>query len=495
MQDSEGNLVELTVSELSGAVKRQIEDGFGRVRVRGELGRVARPASGHVYFDLKDDKAVLAAIMWKGTAARMSVQPEQGLEVILTGKLTTYPGQSRYQMIVESLEPAGEGALMALLNARRQQLAAEGLFDAARKQQLPYLPQVIGVVTSPSGAVIRDILHRLSDRFPRHVLVWPVRVQGETCAEEVARAIAGFNALSPDGDIPRPDVLIVARGGGSLEDLWGFNEEIVARTAAQSDIPLISAVGHETDTTLIDYAADMRAPTPTAAAEMAVPVRAELVAQTADLSARMMRAQTRLLAAKGDYLRGAARGLPRLEDMLALPVQRLDALRLRLSGGLQAHIRAHAGRRDRVAARLTPYALAQRVQALSRQLGDMQRRAQRQITAIVDNGFVQAAGLGRQLTLLSHESVLQRGFALVLDSQGRAIRRAADAPPGTDIDVRFAGDDALSARVTGSGDTGSGDTGSGDTGSGDTGRPAKPRPAPSRKAKNKPADDGQGELL
>ena len=282
MQDSEGNLVELTVSELSGAVKRQIEDGFGRVRVRGELGRVARPASGHVYFDLKDDKAVLAAIMWKGTAARMSVQPEQGLEVILTGKLTTYPGQSRYQMIVESLEPAGEGALMALLNARRQQLAAEGLFDAARKQQLPYLPQVIGVVTSPSGAVIRDILHRLSDRFPRHVLVWPVRVQGETCAEEVARAIAGFNALSPDGDIPRPDVLIVARGGGSLEDLWGFNEEIVARTAAQSDIPLISAVGHETDTTLIDYAADMRAPTPTAAAEMAVPVRAELVAQTVD---------------------------------------------------------------------------------------------------------------------------------------------------------------------------------------------------------------------
>jgi len=482
MQDAQGNLVELTVSELSGAVKRQIEDGFGRVRVRGELGRVARPASGHLYFDLKDDKAVLAAIMWKGTVARLNVQPEQGLEVIVTGKLTTYPGQSRYQMVVESLEPAGEGALMALLNARRQQLAAEGLFDAERKRELPYLPQVIGVVTSPSGAVIRDILHRLSDRFPRHVLVWPVRVQGETCAEEVARAIAGFNALSPDGDIPRPDVLIVARGGGSLEDLWGFNEEIVARTAAQSDIPLISAVGHETDTTLIDYAADRRAPTPTAAAEMAVPVRAELAAQVTDLSARLMRAQARFVSARQDAVRATARGLPRLEDILALPAQRLDALRLRLSGGLQAHIRAHAGRRDRVAARLTPFALSQRVQASSRQLADLHGRGRRQIMAIIDNGRKQAAGLARQLTLLSHESVLQRGFALVLDGDGRAIRRSAEAPTGTDIDVRFAGEDALSARVT-------------DTSAPAKTTPAKTGPSAPKTGKKKPADDGQGKLL
>ena len=320
------NLVELSVSELSGQVKRLVEDSFGRVRVRGELGRVARPASGHLYFDVKDDKAVLASVMWKGNAAKLAMHPEQGLEVILTGKMTTFPGQSRYQLVVDSMEPAGEGALMALLEARKKQLAAEGLFDEARKKPLPYLPRTIGVVTSPSGAVIRDILHRLSDRFPRHVLVWPVRVQGETCAAEVARAIAGFNALAPDGDIPRPDVLIVARGGGSLEDLWGFNEEIVARTAAQSDIPLISAVGHETDTTLIDFTADRRAPTPTAAAEMAVPVRGDLQANLAELEGRLLRAQGRYLERERSHLSGLARGLPKLEDMLALPTQKLDTM-------------------------------------------------------------------------------------------------------------------------------------------------------------------------
>ena len=232
MSASGDNLIELSVSELSGQIKRLVEDSFGHVRVRGELGRVSRPASGHVYFDVKDDKAVLAGIMWKGTAQKLTLQPEQGLEVIMTGKLTTFPGQSRYQLVVESMEPAGEGALMALLEARKKQLAAEGLFDEARKKPLPYLPETIGVITSPSGAVIRDILHRLSDRFPRHVLVWPVRVQGETCAEEVAKAIAGFNALPAGGEIARPDVLIVARGGGSLEDLWGFNEEVVIRDAA-----------------------------------------------------------------------------------------------------------------------------------------------------------------------------------------------------------------------------------------------------------------------
>ena len=303
MSAYDDNLVELTVSELSGQVKRLVEDSFGRVRVRGELGRVSFPASGHVYFDIKDDKAVLSGVMWKGTAQKLAMQPEQGLEVIMTGKLTTFAGQSRYQIVVEAMEPAGEGALMALLEARKKQLAAEGLFDEARKQALPYLPETIGVITSPSGAVIRDILHRLADRFPCHVIVWPVRVQGESCAEEVAKAIAGFNALPADGDIARPDLLIVARGGGSLEDLWGFNEEIVARTAAQSDIPLISAVGHETDTTLIDFAADRRAPTPTAAAEMAVPVRADLVAQVNDAQTRLLRAQTRRLEQTRNHLR------------------------------------------------------------------------------------------------------------------------------------------------------------------------------------------------
>ena len=274
----QGNQPEFTVSELSGAVKRVIEGEFGLVRVRGEVGRVSRPASGHVYFDLKDDRAVLAAIAWKGQAARMRGMLEEGMEVVATGRLTTFPGQSKYQIIVEEVAPAGAGALMAMLEKRRAQLQAEGLFDPARKKPIPYLPRVIGVITSPSGAVIRDILHRLRDRFPRPVLIWPVAVQGANCAPEVAAAIRGFNALPEGGPIPRPDVLIVARGGGSIEDLWGFNEEIVVRAAADSRIPLISAVGHETDTTLIDYAADLRAPTPTAAAELAVPVRLDLIA-------------------------------------------------------------------------------------------------------------------------------------------------------------------------------------------------------------------------
>ncbi|MBV8663587.1 MAG: exodeoxyribonuclease VII large subunit, partial [Hyphomicrobiales bacterium] len=270
------NAPEFSVSELSGALKRAIEDRFGYVRVRGEISGYRGPhSSGHVYFSLKDAAARLDAVIWKNTFLRMRVKPEEGLEVVVTGKLTTFPGKSAYQIVVESLEPAGVGALMALLEARRRKLADEGLFDPARKQLLPYLPRVIGVVTSPTGAVIRDILHRLSDRFPVHVLVWPVRVQGETSAAEVAQAIRGFNALPLGGPLARPDVIIVARGGGSLEDLWGFNEEIVVRAAAESQIPLIAAVGHETDWTLIDHAADVRAPTPTAAAELSVPVRAE----------------------------------------------------------------------------------------------------------------------------------------------------------------------------------------------------------------------------
>ncbi|MCX8508536.1 MAG: exodeoxyribonuclease VII large subunit, partial [Rhodobacteraceae bacterium] len=287
---SPGNAHEYTVSEISGAVKRVIEGEFANVRVRGEISRVSRPASGHLYFDLKDDRSVIAAVSWKGQAAKMSVRPEEGMEVIATGRLTTFPGQSKYQLIVEDIVPAGAGALMMMLEKRKAALAAEGLFAPERKKEIPYLPEVIGVVTSPSGAVIRDILHRLRDRFPRRVLIWPVAVQGEKCAPEVAAAIRGFNALPKGGAIPRPDLIIVARGGGSIEDLWGFNEEIVVRAAAASAIPLISAVGHETDTTLIDFAADRRAPTPTAAAEMAVPVRLELLAWVAEHGARLGRA-------------------------------------------------------------------------------------------------------------------------------------------------------------------------------------------------------------
>ena len=335
-----GNAPEYTVSELAGAVKRVIEGEFGLVRVRGEVGRVSRPASGHLYFDLKDDRSVIAAISWKGQVAKMQVRPEEGMEVIATGRMTTFPGQSKYQLIVEDVSPAGAGALMAMLEKRRAALAAEGLFDESRKKPLPYLPGVIGVITSPSGAVIRDILHRLRDRFPRHVLIWPVAVQGQSCAGDVAAAIAGFNAIPaggaivPGGVIPRPDLIIVARGGGSLEDLWGFNEEIVVRAAATSAIPLISAVGHETDTTLLDFAADRRAPTPTAAAEIAVPVRMDLAAGLDGLAARLSRSVANGMGQKGQRLRDLGRALPRIEGLTAQAAQRFDLWSGRLAGAL-----------------------------------------------------------------------------------------------------------------------------------------------------------------
>src|SRR5437016_10975073 len=283
------NIPEWSVSELSAALKRTVEEAYGYVRVRGEISNYRGPASsGHCYFALKDEGARIDAVIWRGTFGRIKFKPEEGLEVIATGRLTTYPGRSSYQIVIDSLEPAGVGALMALLEERKKKLAAEGLFDEARKQLLPYLPDVIGVITSPTGAVIRQLLHRLADRFPRRVLVWPVRVQGDGSAEQVAAAIRGFNALPPAGRIPRPDLVIVARSGGSLEDLWSFNEESVVRAAANSMIPLISAVGHETDITLIDFAADKRAPTPTAAAEMAVPVRSELFVEVESLARRTM---------------------------------------------------------------------------------------------------------------------------------------------------------------------------------------------------------------
>ena len=294
---------EYSVSEISGAIKRLIEGEFSHVRIKGEVGRVSFPRSGHVYLDLKDDKSVISAVIWKGVAARLQIRPEEGLEVVATGRITTFGGHSKYQLVIEDIKPAGIGALMAMLEKRKAMLAEEGLFDEALKKAIPYLPEVIGVVTSPTGAVIRDILHRLRYRFPRNVLIWPVAVQGDKCAEEVARAIAGFNSLAPESKISKPDLLIVARGGGSLEDLWGFNEEIVARATAASDIPLISAVGHETDTTLIDFVSDKRAPTPTAAAELAVPVQHELFAWVETQNMRMNRASNNHLASRLQRLR------------------------------------------------------------------------------------------------------------------------------------------------------------------------------------------------
>src|SRR5579871_6314709 len=358
MNEQRANVPELTVSELSTALKRTVEETYSYVRVRGEISGYRGPhPSGHAYFALKDEGARIDAVIWKMTFARMRIRPEEGLEVIATGRLTTYPGRSTYQIVIETLEPAGLGALMALLGQRKKKLAAEGLFDEARKQLLPYLPDVIGVVTSPTGAVIRDILHRLADRFPRHVVVWPVRVQGEGSAEEVAAAIRGFNELPERGAIPRPDLLIVARGGGSIEDLWSFNEEIVVRAAADSMIPLISAVGHETDVTLIDFVSDRRAPTPTAAAEMAVPVKSELIARIDGLARRAFACWTRGQDHRRTELRAAVRALPSADTLLAIPRQRLDACADRLPRALRANAQMHHTDFSRIAGRLTPLLL------------------------------------------------------------------------------------------------------------------------------------------
>ena len=336
---------------MSAALKRTVEDQFAFVRVRGEISGLKFHSSGHVYFDLKDDKAVLNAVIWRGNVARLKVRPEAGMEVVLIGKLSTYAGSSRYQIIVEQVELAGLGALMMLLEERRRKLAAEGLFDAGRKKKLPFLPEVIGVVTSPTGAVIRDIMHRLQARFPRRVLLWPVAVQGEKAAAEIAAAIAGFNAF--DGKhLPRPDLIIVARGGGSVEDLMAFNEEVVVRAAAASRIPLISAVGHETDTTLIDFAADVRAPTPTAAAELAVPVRAELLAQTLDFERRFVRCFGKGMEDRRRHLAQLVRVLPRPESLFATPRQRLDVASDKLQHALRRNLQIHEVRFGRPGAQL-----------------------------------------------------------------------------------------------------------------------------------------------
>ncbi|KAF0676131.1 exodeoxyribonuclease VII large subunit [Profundibacterium mesophilum] len=370
------NTPEFTVSEISGALKRVIEGEFGRVRVRGEVGRVFAARSGHLYFDIKDERNVLASVAWKGQVAGLAARPEEGMEVIATGRLTTFGSQSKYQLTVDDLRPAGVGALMAMLEKRKRQLEAEGLFDAARKKPLPFLPKVIGVVTSPSGAVIRDILHRLADRFPRKVLVWPVAVQGQASAPQVARAIEGFNALTPDGAIPRPDLIIVARGGGSIEDLWGFNEEIVARAAAASDIPLISAVGHETDTTLIDYVSDHRAPTPSAAAERAVPVRLDLLAWTDGQGARLARAAAQAIALRDQRLRDLGRALPRPQSLTGQARQRLDHAEMRLPAALKGTVAARRSRLAEAAAVLRPQTLSRQLAGTARQLAALETRLQ-----------------------------------------------------------------------------------------------------------------------
>jgi len=432
------NVVEWTVSELSAALKRTVEDAYGFVRVRGEVsGFKGASPSGHCYFRLKDDKAVLEAVIWKGTFARMRVKPEEGLDVIVSGKLTTFAGSSKYQIVIDTLEPAGIGALMKLLEERKKKLAAEGLFAEARKQLLPFLPRVIGVVTSPTGAVIRDILHRLEDRFPRRVLVWPVRVQGEASAAEVAAAIDGFNALPERGPLPRPDLIIVARGGGSLEDLWSFNEEIVVRAAAASLIPLISAVGHETDVTLIDFAADKRAPTPTAAAELAVPVRAELMSALASLGARKLACWQRNMESRRKELYLLSRALPALNELLSGPRQRLDACAERLPRALIANAQLHHTQLTRVAARLSPRLLKLRLARSSEIVVALEQRGKRARENYLQRRWDRVRSAEQLLSAFSYQGVLKRGFALVRDGEGRPVRTAAAVAAGMRLDIEF----------------------------------------------------------
>ncbi|PYC48819.1 exodeoxyribonuclease VII large subunit [Litorivita pollutaquae] len=454
------NAPEFSVTEISGAIKRVIEGEFAHVRIRAEIGRCSFPRSGHVYLDLKDDKSVISAVMWKGVAARIATRPEEGMEVVATGRITTFGGQSKYQLVIEDIKPAGVGALMAMLEKRKEKLAGEGLFDQSCKKPLPYLPEVIGVVTSPSGAVIRDILHRLRDRFPRKVLIWPVAVQGEKCPADVVRAIEGFNAMSAGGALPRPDLIIVARGGGSLEDLWGFNDEGVARAAAASDIPLISAVGHETDTTLIDFTSDRRAPTPTAAAEMAVPVRHELLAWLGDQEARMGRALSDRLAQRGQRLRDLSRAMPRADTLMDGPRQRLDTWGERLPAAL---LRVVQGRRVTLAdagASLRPSvlhsAVARKREALGRRSDklnitaltrDISRKradftalqtrmagaAQRQI----DGWRGQVETTDRMRETLSYKATLARGYAVVRGKDGVVTGVGAARAAGI-LEIEFA---------------------------------------------------------
>jgi exodeoxyribonuclease VII large subunit len=431
------NLPELTVSELANAVKRTVERDFDRVRVRGELGRVMLAKSGHLYVDLKDADASINTVMFRTEVQKLTFKPEEGLEVVAEGRLSTYPGRSQYQLIADRMSPAGVGALLAQLEKLKQRLAAEGLFAPTRKKPIPYLPQTIGVVTSPTGAVIRDILHRLGERFPRRVILWPVLVQGPEAAGQIARAIKGFNALQGRD---RPDVLIVARGGGSIEDLWAFNEEVVVRAAAASEIPLISAVGHETDTTLIDFASDLRAPTPTGAAEKAVPVRAELVQRITTIDGRLKGSLVRGLEKRRTELRAAAAKLPRLETLFQIPQQRFDRAAERLNAALVANTRAAQSKLDRIAARLRPEALGQDIIRRREHLARTTARLQPAIKRSLEGHKRHLDGAARMLESLSHKKVLERGFVMIHREDGTLVRAAKDLNTGDVVDLTFADD-------------------------------------------------------
>ena len=493
------NMPEFTVSEISQAVKRTLEGNFERIRVRGEVSKPNYHSSGHLYFSLKDEGAVIDAVCWRGTVGRLRFRLEHGMELVVTGRVSSYPGSSKYQIVIDQAELAGEGALLKMLEERRKRLAAEGLFDEARKRPLPYLPDVIGVITSPTGAVIRDILHRLADRFPRHVLLWPVAVQGDNAAAQVVAAIAGFNRLQPGGPVPRPDLIIVARGGGSLEDLMPFNDEAVVRAVVASGIPLISAVGHETDTTLIDFASDRRAPTPTAAAEMAVPVRGELLGEIGENGLRLARAAQRLIAEQKMRLEGLARGLIHPARLLEDMAQRLDGWTERLGQSLKGFFAARTEQVSRASARLvTPQQLihqkhlalaeaastlrqdTQRVLAVKHQrfAGAMALLRPEVLENLLQRGRLRLESLAGLLDSYSYERVLARGFVLVRDAADHAVSSAKAVSAGASLRLQFADGQVPVTATDGA----------------DKPPPASTPPTSSPAPKRKP-DDKQGSLL
>ncbi len=439
------NVPEFSVSELAFSLKRTIEDNFSRVRVRGELSRVSIPKSGHMYTSLKDDKSVIDAVCWKGVLSKLSIKPEEGLEVICIGRITTYPARSNYQLIIESMELAGEGALLKMLEDRKKRLAAEGLFEADRKKAIPFIPHKIGVVTSPTGAVIRDILHRLADRFPRDVMVWPVKVQGEGASQEVTNAVNGFNSMPPN---TRPDLIIVARGGGSLEDLMPFNEENVVRAVAASDIPVISAVGHETDTTLVDYASDLRAPTPTGAAEMAVPMRMNLLAQVVDNEKRLISGVGRLLSENRHKLEAASARLGNPDQLFELKTQHIDRANDRLEHSFKSYIARKTNEFTHHSARLLhPVSqikiAANALNRWSEQLDNCKMRG-------LDNKRRTLTQLHEKLELLSFENVLKRGYVVVRDENNRPVTSAGLLSQGQAVDLQFMADKRVGAVINNS---------------------------------------------
>ena len=446
MTDSLINNIEYTVSELSNSIKRLIEDNFDYVRLRAEIGRVSKPNSGHIYFDLKDDTSVISGIVWKGNVSRLEIIPEEGLEVICVGKVTTYSGQSKYQIIIENMEPAGAGALMALLEKRKEKLSKEGLFDKDLKKEIPFLPERIGVITSPTGAVIKDILHRIGDRFPMNVIIWPVKVQGDKSAEQIIDAIEGFHLLE-QSNLKKPDVIIIARGGGSIEDLWGFNDENLVRKIFESDIPIISAVGHETDITLSDLVADLRAPTPTAAAEMAVPVKKDLINSLYNLSNRIKKYINNRLEFETRSLFLLDKAIPSITSVLEKYSVRYNNVKLILSVSLSSMIKINEDNFLRKVDHLKVSILSRNLKSSQDLLNSLVKKLILTASSLIDNKIHAIQLQSSMLDVLSYNSVLKRGFALVRDKKLKIIKNSKNLKHNEELMINFYGNDEIRVKL------------------------------------------------